>query len=136
MPDSTPFVSIDAIPGLLLVHMPPGVTFESDVVAPVHNVIEPKIGVGAVLIVTIAEVKQPVVTVYVILAVPPATPDTIPEVFTVALLTSLLVHDNTPGVVLERLLEAPTHMLMVPVIGLGVGFTVTITERVHVLGPV
>jgi hypothetical protein len=56
MPDEEPTV---AIPGLALVHVPPGAPSVSVVVAPVQTVSVPPIGVGARFTVTVAVTEQP-----------------------------------------------------------------------------
>jgi hypothetical protein len=72
----------------------------------------------------------------VILEVPRATPVTMPVVFTVALVPSLLLHDSTPPVVLASVVVAPTHNPRLPVRLFGVGLMVPTTDFVQVLGAV
>lgn len=57
-------------------------------------------------------------------AVPAATPDTTPEVPTVATMLLLLVHVPPEGVAINELV-VPTHRVVVPVMALGAEFTVT-----------
>jgi hypothetical protein len=64
--------------------------------------------------------------VYVILAVPPATPVTMPRLeLTVATEVLLLIHDTAGVVALLNVDVVPTHRLVVPVMADGVAFTVT-----------
>jgi len=62
----------------------------------------------------------------VILAVPDATPDTIPVEPTVAI-DPLLVDQVPPDTELDNVVLLPTHTVAVPVIADGTAFTVTFT---------
>ena len=111
-----------AILVLLLVHVP--LTFTRAVVPPPAQVTPaPVIDAGSAFIVTSAVLVQPD-DVYVSSAVPLATPLTIPVVLpTEATPTVDELHVPAVGV-LPRVVVAPTHTLLVPVIIVGVAFTV------------
>lgn len=63
-----------AIPVALLLQVPPGVRSLSVIVAPIQTWLSPVIGFGEELTFTVTVEKQPVTSVYVITAVPVATP--------------------------------------------------------------
>ncbi len=63
---------------------------------------------------------------YVMVAVPADTPDTTPPVPAVAIEVLLLLQ-VPPDVVLARVVLRPVHMVAVPVIEAGSGFTVAVT---------
>ncbi len=118
-----------AIAVLLLLHKPPDTELDSIVVVPAHKAVVPSIGPGAVLTVTVVVVSQPVANLYVIIAVPVATPVTIPEDDpTVAMPVALLLH-VPPGTELPNGLVNPTHTLILPVITPGDGLTDTVVVR-------
>jgi hypothetical protein len=78
---------------LLLVHVPPAVAEERVVVEPTFTVDKPVIGAGAAITVTTTDAAQPPLKTYEIVAVPDATPVTIPlEEPTVATEALLLLH--------------------------------------------
>jgi hypothetical protein len=120
---------------LLLTQTPAGVLLLSAVVAPTQTVLAPVIGptTGNAFTVTTAvcEVAQPLalVTVYVIVTVPAATPVTSPVLLTAATAASLLVH-TPPGVVLLKAVTAPTHTAISPVMGFTTGVALTVTVAV------
>lgn len=63
-PVTTPVVpSTEAMPGALLLHTPPVTVLDSEMVRPVHTLVDPLMvpAVGAAFIVAILVVKQPVV---------------------------------------------------------------------------
>ena len=111
-----------AIPVALLLHVPPPVPSVSVVVNPEHTVRVPLIAVGNGFTVTMAVCIQPVASVYVIVAVPPDPPVTMPVEPTVAL--PVLLH-VPPLVASVSAVVSPTHTFIVPVIAAGSGFTVT-----------
>ncbi len=114
-----------AVPEALLVHTPPVGDEDNVVVDPVHTESVPDIAEGVVFTVTAFVAKQPVLNVYVIVAVPAATPDTTPDVeLTLAVPDALLVH--TPPVGDEdNVVVDPTQTVAVPDIVPGNAFTVT-----------
>ena len=146
LPDETPVTnpvdaSTVAVAVLALVHTPPDVALESNVVAPAHTCVVPVIAAttGNALIVTVVvtELVQPFafVYVYVIVDVPADTPVTFPVIeFTVA--TDVLLDVQTPpDVVLVKIVLDPIHALGVPPIAASVGnaftFTVACALDVH-----
>ena len=118
-------VVAEAIDGLKLLHTPPAVTSLKVVVPPPeHKVVTPVIA-AAPLTVTTVVLKQPVdVAVYVIVAVPGATPVTIPVADpTVAILVLALVHVPAPAASVSGIVDA-LHKGVLPVIA-GAKLTVT-----------
>ena len=88
--DAEPMVAIPVVDEL---HVPPGVALLSVVEEATHIADAPVIGVVAGFTVMVSVAKQPVESVLVMIAVPTATPVTIPVLaLTVAKDTSLLVH--------------------------------------------
>ena len=76
-PETTPAEETVATALLLLVHVPPNGVADNAEVAPEHNDSEPVIDAGAPVTVTTALVVQPA-ALYIIVAVPGATANTIP----------------------------------------------------------
>jgi hypothetical protein len=113
---------------LLLLHVPPVTVLLSVTELPVHTAtLAGVIAAGEVLTVTPFIIKQPVAEiVYVILAVPGATPVTNPPALTVAIAALLLFH-VPPGVVLVNVAVLPTQRIVggIGLITLGSGLTVT-----------
>jgi hypothetical protein len=72
---------------------------------------------------------QPVGNVYVMVDVPGAMPDTIPEVPIVATVVILLLHVPPPAS--ARDVVVPAHKMVTPVIADGSGLTVTIDVTLH-----
>ena len=107
---------------LLLVHVPPPPSASVDVAA-THALVVPVIEEGEALTVTVTNVKQPELSVYVIFEVPAVTPETIPVPEPAAALELLLVHVPPPASVRE--VVWPVHTDGVPEIEDGNGFTVT-----------
>lgn len=131
-PFTTPAVLTVPTAGVLLLHVPAGV-LERVTVALIQTVDGPVNAVGRVFTVTVRVARQ-LETLYVIVAVPPETPVTVPPE-TVATAILLLLH--VPPLVLElNTVVAATHTVCVPVKAAGKPFTVTTTEREQPLGPV
>jgi len=124
IPEVDPTVPTD-IP--LLLQVPPGVELANAIVEPTHTDDGPVIALGVVLTDTTLVLKQPVVNVNVILAVPTVTPDTEPVVETVAIATELLDHVPLPAQV--KTVVFPTQTALLPEIAPGLPLTVTITLR-------
>ncbi len=128
-PVTTPVDPTTVALPLLLVHVPPTVIEFNVVVNPTHI---PKPGVaviaaGLLFTVTIAVARQPVARSYVMVAVPALMPDivlVVVPVVAVATPVVLLVHVPAAVVVLNVVVK-PWQTVIVPVIGLGLGFTVT-----------
>ncbi len=133
-PDTTPDVEFTlAVPEALLVHTPPVGDEDNVVVDPVHTESVPEIAEGAALTVTTLVAKQPPAKVYVIVAVPVATPDTTPEVeLTLAVPEALLVHTPPVGDD-DNVVVDPTQTAAVPDIAPGVVLTVTTAVTKHPL---
>jgi len=116
---------------LLLVHVPPGVVELSVVVAPVHTVLLPVMAAGNGLTVTTAVRVQPLVPKHVIVAVPAATPLTIPDDEPMVAIAVLLLLHVAPMLVVLNVVLAPAQTANVPVMALGAGCTVTTTVVKH-----
>jgi hypothetical protein len=117
--------SIGAIAGAELVQVPPGTPLVRVAVLPIHRVRGPPIGVGADVTVTIFVAIQLVPNVYVIVDVPNATPVTIPVVKPTVATAVLLLVQVPPGTASLNVVEEDTPVTPIPVIGAGIGITVT-----------
>ena len=119
---------------LVVLHAPPATKSLSEIVKPVHTVDAPPIPDGAGFTVTCAIAVQPNPVVYVIVAVPPMTPVTIPEETpTVAIEVLPLDHVPEPSV---SAVVAPAQTASAPVIGAGAGLIDTVTVREQPVGMV
>ena len=116
------------------VQTPPAVVLVSVVVDPIHALAVPPIAasVGKAFTLTVAcavEIHPFVVTVYVIVAVPAATPVTNPvEASTVA--TALDDDQTPPAVALVNVVAEPAHTSVVPLIAATTGRALTVTACV------
>ena len=137
IPVTTPVADTVPAAGLLLLQVPPPVRSVNAVVKPAHTDNVPVIPTGTGFTVTTAVVIQPVPIVYVMVAVPAvAPPVTTPvEEPIVAVPVALLPHVPPVGVSLN-VVVAPEHSTIVPVIGTGNVFTVTIVVVIHPVGKV
>ncbi len=125
-PLTRPVVELtEATDALLLAHVPPIVASVNSVVLPVHNDDEPLIAAGAVVTVRMRVAMQLVANVYVIVALPEATPVTIPLVPTVATAVLLLLH-APPVVASAKVVVSSGQTDAVPVIAAGFAFVVNI----------
>lgn len=116
---------IVAVPASLLLHVPPGGLQVTVPVAPTHTADVPPIAPGLAFTVTVLVTLQPVGNVYDICDVPAVSPFTIPSAEPiVATVRLLLAHVPPVGVELSVVAE-PMQIAAVPVITLGIGFTVT-----------
>jgi hypothetical protein len=98
------------------------------VLAPSHKLSVPDI-VGLALMVTMADLLQPVPIVYAMVVVPGTMPVTMPVTSMVPIVVLLLLH-VPPPVALPRLVDVPGHAFSVPVIAGGSVCTViVIMER-------
>lgn len=124
-----------------LLHVPPGIASDNVVVSPEHIVVTPVIAAGSGLTVTTVVVKQPVGNVYVIVLVcwvagntndPPVTVVDVdgPTGLTDATATELLLH-VPPPVTFVSVVVSPEHIVVLPVIAAGNGFTVMPIVRKH-----
>ena len=128
MPDAIPIVATE---GFALIHVPPVETSPRVVVVPVQMTdVPPVMGEGVAKTVTTLVALQPVPSEYVIVAVPVETPVTTPEEPTVAILVAELLQ-TPPPTAFVNVVVAPAHMLAVPRIGAGEGFTVTTVVTLH-----
>ena len=125
LPVTTP-AATEAIAGLLLVHVPPGVTSARVVVPARHTFVLPVIAAVVLDPTVIGKVAKQPVLVYVIVTRPDAIPVTIPAEFTVAFVASLVVH--VPPVVTDAsVVVFPMQRVAEPVIAAGdVPFTISV----------
>ena len=129
-PVTTPVeILIVALP-LLLVQLPPAGVLFSVVVRPTHTVGVPVIVVGLAFTVTVLVLIQPVPSVYVIVEVPAAAPVTTPVTISMVALPLLLVQLPPAGVEFS-VVVSPIHTAAVPVIFVGLGFTVTVVVLIQ-----
>ncbi len=136
MPVSTPEVGCTvATLVVLLDQVPPVVELVSVVVAPWHTMAVPDIPAGDALTVTffVTDPMQPapVVTVYVIVAVPAPVPVTTPDVPTVATGVLLLLH-VPPDVASESVMADPVQTFPGPDMAAMEGRAFTVTTAVAV----
>jgi len=133
--------SMFAIVVLLLNQVPPGAAFIRVAVCPRHSSSVPEIVEGRGFIVTVAVVKQPAGSVYVIVAMPALIPVTTPVEPIVAIPVLLLLH-VPPVLASVSVVVCPLHICCVPEIVDGEGLTVTSValmqptgETYHILAP-
>jgi hypothetical protein len=113
-----------------LLQVPPVRELLKVVVNPSHTVSVPDIAAGSEFTDTTAKAGQPLVFVYVILAVPSATPVTSPvEALTIATLRLPLPH-VPPVIEFDSVVADPAHIDIVPVTE-ATGFTVSTLVRTH-----
>ncbi len=126
IPDTKPVPApTEALAGKELLHEPPAVASERAVVRPLQTKLLPAIAAGTLLTVTgRVAIQAPGLRVYVMVALPAATPDTLPPEVTVATAVLLLVH-APPVTVLDNVLAVPMHTLPLPVMAAGEALTVT-----------
>ena len=123
MPETTPVPDIVAVPGMLLLQVPPVVDSNKVMVEPSQTVCNPEIGNGTAFTVTTIVAMQPVGRVYEIVAVPGVPPVTTPAVLTIAIPGALLLQ-APPRVVSVSIVVWPAHTTGVPSI-CDTGFTTT-----------
>ncbi len=125
-PSTSPVVTTTvAMPGALLVHVPPvGVQF-SVVVEPTHTLAAPVTRPGNANTVTVIVCLQPVPSVYVTDTVPAVPPVTMPVPAPITAVPVPELSDQVPGPGVQlRVVVWPTHTVATPVIAPGSGFTV------------
>ncbi len=123
----------------LLLHVPPDVASVRLVVDPWHTLGVPRITAGSGFTVTVLDVVQPLVAVYVISAVagvllPVTTPPTVPVIrFTVAIPVAPLTQVPTGPAGSLKLVVEPWQTVSVPVMpgGEAVTFTVVVAIPAH-----
>jgi hypothetical protein len=140
-PVTTPLASIVATPVFDDVQTPFAVAFASAVVEPAHTSVVPLIAATCGIAFTVTTVDTDdvhpfaLVTVYVIVVVPAATPVTTPVEALIVAVAVLAVDHTPPVVVLESVVVAPSHTDVVPVIAATTGklliVTVVVTALVH-----
>lgn len=119
-----PGASITAVPGALLLHVPPPVVLLNVVLPPTQRPRVPVSAAGAGFTVLTAVTKQPDASAYVIVVVPPDAPYRSPVPEIVPTDGVLLLH-TPPGVVLDNVVVWNSHTVPAPVIADGRPFTVT-----------
>jgi hypothetical protein len=112
---------IAAIVISLLVHVPGPDASVNVMENPAQIGAMPPIGAGSGLINTVVVTKQPVGIVYVIFAVPPATPVIRPVLESIVATAELLVLHTPVPVASLRVVELPWHIVKVPVMIAGNG---------------
>lgn len=140
VPPDTPYTTPapETVPTavLELLHAPPDVAHASVVVCPTQTVVVPVIEDGFALTVTTAVAWQPADELTTMVAVPAATPVTMPLLPpTVAMPVARLLQ-VTPGVAQESVVVCVTHTASKPVMAAGFGFTVTVAMATHPVGRV
>jgi hypothetical protein len=129
MPDTKPDPETVATAIFVLLHTPPDVICDREMVLPVQTAAEPTIDAGAGLTVTLATASQPVAGItYLIVVIPLDTPVTSPVEAPTVAIDVLTLNQVPPLVTDEKLTLLPAQILNeLLVIGEGVGCTVTIT---------
>ena len=131
-PVTTPVVSItEAMPGRLLLQVPPVVASAKVVVELTHTLSIPVIAKGNGSTVISWVTKHPVFNVYVINAVPRLIPCTTPVEEPTVATNVLLLLQLPPFVPSLRVFDVPRQTLKLPLINNGKGFTVTTTVTLH-----
>ena len=129
--------SIVVMPVLLLVQVPPVVASVRVAAAPVHSAVEPAMALTAgtaltVKVVVAAVFPQVLLTVYDIVVVPEATAVTAPVVASIVAAEVLVLVHVPPAVKSDRVVEAPAHNVVVPLITPGVAGVPVIVATVVV----
>jgi hypothetical protein len=123
-PVSRPVVKpIDAMPGILLVHVPPPATSDSVTDKPVHTMGVPLMGSNGLTVNTSVTGVQ-LELVYIIVVVPPLMPLTTPPAVIVAT-PGMLLLQAPPATRSLSVTVKPWHTWGVPRIADGAGLTVT-----------
>ena len=130
-PLTTPLASTVATAVLDDVQTPPAVALVSAVVEPAHTSVVPLIaattGIGLTVTVVVTDELHPfVVTVYVIVVLPAATPVTTPVDASTVAVAVLLEVQTPPAVALVSAVVEPTHTPVVPLIAATVGSGLTV----------
>ena len=122
IPDEEPTLAL----ALLAVHTPPARVLVSAVLRPSQTVSVPLIVPGAAFTVTPAVTEQPVGMVYVTVVEPAPAPNKLPEDEPMVATVVLPLSHVPPVSASVRVEDKPWHILVVPIIAVGVGLTVTI----------
>ena len=115
---------IEAIAGLLLVQVPPGVASASEPNAPTHKTELPVIGAGGGNTVMPIDEEQPVGNVYTIVTGPALTPVNMPVAEPTDAVAGLVL-DHVPPPGQDKVDERPTQTDGEPVMATGNGSTET-----------
>ena len=135
MPVLTPVTVPDPVPTpatelLLLAQLPPATASVKLVVTPWHNTKLPDMATGIVFTVT-SKVAEHEPTVYEIVVLPAASPDTRPVPAPTVAVIVLLLLQFPPAVASVRFVADPAHIDDIPVIETGVKFTVKVVVTLH-----
>jgi hypothetical protein len=124
IPDIIPVADpTEMIAELELVQAPPTVASLNVAVVLRYRPVDPDIGAGDELTVTVVVAEQPVVSVYVMLVVPAAMLVTMP-VLTPIVATPTDDDDHEPPPASVSVVLCPVHIVVIPEIAAGSGFTV------------
>jgi len=128
----------DTVPtaGVELLHTMGEVVHVRVVVLPVHTEYVPVIGAGVAFTVITAVTKQPYVFVQVIVDVPAARPEATPVATSMDAVAGTELLHVAVGLDVVSVDVPETHILNVPVIGPGSGFTVTVAIATQPVGNV
>jgi hypothetical protein len=125
-PDKEPTV---ATAGLLLLHVPPVIALVNVLHEPSHTCGVPVIGYGARMMVTTFVAIHPVDKVYTIVTVSTELPVITPVTGSMDATNGLVLLHVPPGGVLAIVVDVRLQKPLLPVIGVGSGFTVTTAVR-------
>lgn len=126
VPAVGPAATTVATPGVLLVQIPPVVgELVNTEHAPRHTLPGPAIVDGYAFTLTVRVTKQPLPRSYVIVVVPTVRPVTTPVVASTDPMAGALLLQVPPAGVELRVVVAPRHAMLIPVMAVGVGVTVT-----------
>ncbi len=114
-----------AIAVLPLVHMPPGVASVRVVEKPVQCNDPPLIAAGVTLTDKVRDTEQPVDKEYTMVVAPASMPVATPVIASMLAIVVAVDDHVPPGTLLLRPVAAPSHTAVAPVIGPGVGFTLS-----------
>ena len=126
-PEDEPIVA--TVTGVEL-QVPPVMVSVNTAVFPTQIFNGPVIKEGSGLTVTTAFTLQPIA--YVIVSVPAAIPVTMPDDEPIVPIAGELLLQVPPEVASVKVVAAPAHMVIVPKIGDGAGYTVSIAEAVPI----
>ncbi len=123
-PLTTPVDDTVPITGLLLLQVPPGVALLNVVVCPTHTLVPPVITAGSAFTENTAVLRQPVESVYVILAVPAVPVVIVPVLEPIAAVPGASLNHVPPAGSALSVTEVPWQVLSVEPIAPGNAFTV------------
>jgi len=126
-PEDALIVAIEVVP---LLQVPPLVESLNAVVNPVHTTAVPVIAGTAVTVIVVIRM-HPVLSIYVMMAVPVLMPAAIPVDEPMVAIPLLLLVQIPPETELFKVVVEPIHAIVAPVITGGREFTVTIIVLLH-----